>query len=188
MQIERLNIPEVMVFTPVKHGDERGFFSETFNSETMREKAGLDVTFVQDNHSMSRDKGVVRGLHFQIPSKAQDKLVRVTKGAIFDVAVDLRHGSPTFGQHASATISADNWSQIWVPKGFAHGFCTLTEDTEVQYKVTDLYSPEHDKGLKWDDPALAIDWPVDSGAAMLSAKDLQQPLLADLPAYFEYQT
>ena len=185
MQVTRLEIPDVVLFEPVRFGDERGFFSETYNGKTMAD-AGFALDIVQDNFSLSRPKGTVRGLHFQSPPFAQDKLVRVSRGAIFDVAVDIRHGSPTFGQWVGAEISADNWLQILVPVGFAHGFCTLVEDTEVQYKVTSYYSREHDLGLAWDDPALDIDWPISPGDALLSDKDRAQPKLADLPKYFEY--
>ena len=184
MQVEPLTITDVLLITPVKHGDRRGFFSEVYNAAALRSEAGLDETFVQDNHSLSRGKGVVRGLHFQIPPMAQGKLVRVTRGAILDVAVDLRPGSPTYARHVAVELSAENWSQLWVPVGFAHGFCTLTEDTEVIYKVTVGYSPTHDKGLYWNDPALDITWPVDEVEAELSEKDQTQPLLAELPTYF----
>ncbi|MCB1521381.1 MAG: dTDP-4-dehydrorhamnose 3,5-epimerase [Hyphomicrobiaceae bacterium] len=183
MKTTPLNIPEVLLLTPVQHRDERGFFSEVFTVRRMAE-AGIAATFVQENHSLSRQKGVVRGLHFQTDPHAQGKLVRVVKGSIFDVAVDLRTGSPTYGRHVSAVLSADNWTSIWVPPGFAHGFCTLEPDTEVIYKVTAYYAPECDKGLKWDDPALAIDWPVERDTAILSPKDLAQPLLSELPPYF----
>lgn len=184
MQVEQLAISDVLLITPVKHGDARGFFSEVYNAETLRAEAGIDATFVQDNHSLSTGKGVVRGLHFQTPPAEQGKLVRVVRGAILDVAVDLRHGSPTYGQHVAAELSADNWAQLWVPGGFAHGFCTLTETTEVIYKVTSAYSPAHDKGLRWNDPALGIDWPVTEAEATLSEKDRLQPLLAELPLNF----
>lgn len=183
--IEPLTIPDVLVIAPKIFRDERGFFSETYNRKTLA-AAGFDQTFVQDNHSMSRDRGVVRGLHFQIAPEPQGKLVRVTRGAIFDVAVDIRHGSPTFGQHVSRVISADNWEQLWVPVGFAHGFCTIEPDTEVIYKVTGYYSPECDRGMAWNDPALGIDWPVAADEVVLSAKDKTHPTLAELPEYFRY--
>lgn len=184
MHVETLAIPEVKLLTPRKFGDARGFFSEVYNARTLAELAGIVETFVQDNHAFSAEKGVIRGLHFQISPMAQDKLVRVTRGSILDVAVDIRKDSPTYGRHVSAVISASNWTQIWVPKGFAHGYCTLEPDTEVLYKTTAPYAPELDRGLAWDDPALAIVWPVDAGAAILSAKDKAQPRLADLPPYF----
>lgn len=183
--IEKLTITDVLVIAPRIFRDERGFFSETYNQKTLA-AAGFDQTFVQDNHSMSRERGVVRGLHFQINPEPQGKLVRVVRGAIFDVAVDIRHGSPTFGQHVSRVISADNWEQLWVPVGFAHGFCTIEPDTEVIYKVTGYYSPECDRGMAWNDPALGIDWPVAPNHAVLSAKDKAHPTLSELPAYFTY--
>jgi dTDP-4-dehydrorhamnose 3,5-epimerase len=186
MEVRALAIPQVKLIQPRIFRDERGFFSETWSARTFAEVAGITATFVQDNHSLSVEKGVVRGLHFQVPPMAQDKLVRVARGAILDVAVDIRLGSPTYGQHVSAVLSAANWVQIWVPRGFAHGFCTLEPDTEVLYKTTAPYSPEHEKGLSWCDPALAIEWPVAGEAAVLSAKDRVQPLLADLPAYFSW--
>lgn len=180
-----LAIPEVILVTPAKFGDDRGFFSETYNAQAFC-AAGIDATFVQDNQSLSRQKGVVRGLHFQKPPHAQGKLVRVVRGRILDVAVDIRVGSPTFGRHVSAELSADNWQQLWVPAGFAHAFCTLEADTEVVYKVTDYYAPECDAGILWNDPDLAIDWPVDAADAVLSAKDAVLPRLADLGECFRY--
>ncbi len=183
MQIERLSIPEVMILTPDRYGDARGFLSETYNAQALAE-AGIETDFVQDNHSLSAAKGTVRGLHFQIPPFAQAKLVRVIAGAIFDVAVDLRRGSPSYGRHVSREISAAAWNQILVPVGFAHGFCTLAPDTQVLYKVSAYYAPAHDRGLLWNDPALGIDWPVAERAAMLSDRDRRHPGLAALPAYF----
>jgi dTDP-4-dehydrorhamnose 3,5-epimerase len=177
MHIEALAIPDVKLITPAKHGDTRGFFSETWNFERFRE-AGLPVQFVQDNHAMSADTGTVRGLHYQLPPHAQGKLVRVVHGSILDVAVDIRRGSPTFGQHVKAVLSAKNWAQLWVPFGFAHGYATLEPDTEVIYKVTDYYSPAQDRGIAWDDPALGIDWGLTRATAKLSAKDERQPVLA----------
>lgn len=181
--VESLAIPDVKILRPKKHGDARGFFSETYSQRAVAE-AGVDLTFVQDNHAFSAAKGTMRGLHFQTPPFAQDKLVRVIRGSILDVAVDLRRSSPTFGKHVSAIISAQAWNQILVPVGFAHGLLTLEPDTEVLYKVTNYYSPQHDLGLLWNDPALAIAWPVSEADAILSAKDKVQPRLADLPAYF----
>lgn len=183
--VESLAIPEVRIIRPKKHGDARGFFSETYNARALAE-AGIDITFVQDNHAFSAQQGTVRGLHFQTAPFAQDKLVRVVRGAILDVAVDLRVGSPTFGQHVSAVISAEEWNQILVPIGFAHGLVTLAPDTEVLYKVSNYYSPEHDKGVLWNDPDIGIDWPVDEAAAILSDKDRRQPRLADLPTCFTH--
>ena len=184
MEITETAIPAVKVLTPKKFGDHRGFFSETYNRERL-EKAGIRLDFVQDNHSLSAQRGVIRGLHFQLPPYAQDKLVRVTRGRILDVAVDLRRSSPTYGQHVAVEISAENWKQILVPVGFAHGFVTLEPDTEVIYKVTRYYAPTHDRGLLWNDPALGIKWPVNPAEAILSDKDKAQPRLADLPSAFE---
>lgn len=184
MKIERLAIPDVILFTPKIFRDDRGFFSEVWNARLLAD-AGLDLDFVQDNHAFSSDMGVVRGLHFQLAPKAQDKLVRCPKGAILDVAVDIRRSSPTFGKHVSAVLSAENWQQLLVPKGFAHGYVTLQPDTEVLYKVTEYYSPQHDKGIAWDDPALAISWGIARGKAILSGKDKMQPLLADAEKLFD---
>lgn len=184
MKIESLAIPAVKLITPKKFGDDRGFFSETWNEKAFTE-AGIDARFVQDNQAYSSKRGTVRGLHYQLPPVAQDKLVRVIRGAILDVAVDLRRTSPTYGRHVAAVLSAENWSQLWVPKGFAHGYCTLEPDTEVFYKVTALYSPQHDRGILWDDPALGIAWPVTAAEAELSAKDKMQLKLADIAPPFE---
>ena len=183
MEIEALAIADVKVLTPRRFADARGFFSETFNEGAWRD-LGFEARFVQDNHAYSADKGVVRGLHFQLPPAAQGKLVRVPRGAILDVAVDIRRSSPTFGKHVSAVISAENWKQIWVPPGFAHGYVTLEPHTEVIYKVTAPYAPALDRGVLWNDPALAIDWGVPDGEAILSDKDRKQPLLAAAPDLF----
>lgn len=185
IEVERTEIPEVLVIRPKKFGDHRGFFSETYNRRDFQ-AAGIDLDFVQDNHSLSAQPGTIRGLHFQTPPHAQDKLVRVLRGAILDVAVDIRKGSPTFGKHVAVRISAEEWNQILVPKGFAHAICTLEPDTELLYKVTAFYAPEHDKGLLWNDPDLGIDWPVTADQAVLSDKDRAQPRLRDLPDYFVY--
>ena len=185
MQVKHLNIPDIMVLNPERHSDPRGFFSETYNGKSLA-ALGMDMDFVQDNHSYSVEKGTVRGLHFQTPPFAQDKLVRVTRGSVFDVAVDLRKGSPTFGRHVSAVLSAEAWNQILVPIGFAHGFMTLEPDTEVIYKVSNYYSPEHDMGVLWNDPALGIKWPISGGKAVLSDKDRRQPRLAELVTPFNY--
>lgn len=181
--IEALEIGQIKKITPKIFRDERGFFSEVYNRDAFL-SLGIDAAFVQDNHSLSRAKGVVRGLHFQIAPRAQGKLVRVVRGSIFDVAVDIRHGSPTFGRHVSAILSQENWQQLWIPAGFAHGFCTLEPDTEVLYKVTEPYAPECDRGVLWNDPALAIPWPVSEQEAIVSEKDRKNPPLAELPAYF----
>lgn len=181
--IEELGISGLKLITPKKHGDERGFFSETYNAMTW-EKSGLIYNFVQDNHSLSRDVGTLRGLHFQMPPFAQDKLVRVLKGRILDVAVDLRKSSSTFGQYAQVELSSDNWRQLFIPAGFAHGFVTLEPDTEVFYKVTNFYSPGHDTGIMWNDPVLAISWPVRGEDVILSDKDRMLPLLRDQKELF----
>jgi dTDP-4-dehydrorhamnose 3,5-epimerase len=186
VNVRPLAIPDVKLIEPGVFRDERGFFSETFSERNLR-TAGLMLRFVQDNHSLSIDAGVVRGLHFQCPPHAQDKLVRVSRGSIFDVAVDLRVGSPTFGGHVSVKLSADNWLQVLVPKGFAHGFCTLEAHTEVLYKVTDYYAPESDRGIRWDDPMLGIQWPIEGTQAMLSSKDRLLPPFSGLPTYFRYE-
>lgn len=182
--VERLEIPEVRVLTPKFHRDSRGFFAETYNRKAF-EDAGISIEFVQDNHAFSALAGTVRGLHFQTPPFAQDKLVRVIRGSILDVAVDIRVGSPTYGKHVSAVISAEKGNQILVPAGFAHGLVTLEENTEVLYKVSNYYSPSHDKGLLWSDPALGIDWMIGQGSALLSEKDKAQPRLVELPEYFQ---
>lgn len=187
VEINSLAIPAVKVIRPKKYSDARGFFSETFSQRDLQD-AGIDIAFVQDNHTFSAEKGTVRGLHFQTPPFAQDKLVRVVRGAIFDVAVDLRVGSPTYGQHVSAIISAEEWNQILVPVGFAHGLVTLEPNTEIFYKVSNYYSPDHDKGILWNDPALEFEWPVDEAEAVLSDKDKRHPKLADLPNNFFYET
>jgi dTDP-4-dehydrorhamnose 3,5-epimerase len=177
------DIAAVQVLTPRRFADDRGFFSEVYNRARFA-AAGIDLVFVQDNHSLSRPAGTIRGLHFQSPPFAQDKLIRVVRGRILDVAVDIRRSSPTYGHHVAVELSAENWRQLFVPAGFAHGFCTLDADTEVIYKVSAPYAPDHDCGLAWDDPALAIAWPVAGDAAILSDKDRRHPTLAELPPYF----
>jgi dTDP-4-dehydrorhamnose 3,5-epimerase len=184
MQVENTAIDAVKIITPKKFGDHRGFFSEVYSRKAWAE-AGLDFEFVQDNHSFSVEVGVIRGLHFQTAPFGQDKLVRVAKGRVLDVAVDLRRSSPTYGKHVAVELSAANWRQLLVPIGFAHGFCTLEPDSEVLYKVTNVYSPAHDKGLAFDDPALGIDWRIDLAKAVLSDKDRKHPRLAELGAMFE---
>jgi dTDP-4-dehydrorhamnose 3,5-epimerase len=186
MLIERLSLPGVLLITAIKLGDERGFFSETFRADRFAvESEGLP--FVQDNHVRSARKGVVRGLHFQTPPHAQGKLVRCSKGVILDVAVDIRKGSPSYGKHVAVELSADNWQQLWIPPGFAHGYSTLTDDCEVIYKVTDYYSPDCDRGIAWDDPALGIDWRFTAGEALLSEKDMKHPCLVDVPPSFNFE-
>lgn len=183
MDVERLAIPDVLVLHAPKRGDHRGFFSETFRQDVFA-REGVDVRFVQDNFSFSAARGVVRGMHWQTQPAAQAKLVRCFKGAILDVVVDIRKGSPTYGRHVSAELSADNWAQIFVPVGFAHGFCTLTENCEVFYKVTAPYAPECEGGLRWNDPGLGIDWPVRPSEATLSARDLDWPDFATFASPF----
>ncbi|QAY95424.1 dTDP-4-dehydrorhamnose 3,5-epimerase [Methylovirgula ligni] len=183
METTTFPISGPLLLRPKRIEDSRGFFSETYNERLFREALG-DVRFVQDNQSLSTQAGTIRGLHFQSPPAEQGKLVRVLRGAVFDVAVDIRRGSPTYGKFVSATLSAENWTQLWVPAGFAHGFCTLEPDSEVLYKVTSYYSRGHDLGLAWDDPELDIPWPVAPGRAVLSDKDHAHPMLRDLPAYF----
>jgi dTDP-4-dehydrorhamnose 3,5-epimerase len=173
-------IPAVKIVRPPVFEDPRGTFSEVYNRQALA-AAGIEIAFVQDNVSLSRPVGTVRGLHFQTPPFAQDKLVRVVRGRILDVAVDLRSGSPSFGRHVAVELSGENRLQLLVPIGFAHGFCTLEPDTEVHYKVSAHYSAAHDHGLAWDDPALGIEWPVSPEDALLSDKDRAQPRLAELP-------
>lgn len=183
MLIEACEIPEVKLIKPKVFRDARGFFSETFSQRALAE-AGIAETFVQDNHSLSSETGTVRGLHFQKPPFAQGKLVRVTRGRVLDVALDLRRASPTYGRHVMRELSAENWAQLYVPVGFAHAFCTLEQDTEVVYKVTDYYAPQADAGVLWSDPALAIAWPITPDRARLSEKDARLPRLAELEPVF----
>ncbi len=183
MQIEQTAISGVLVIRPTKHGDHRGFFSETFKQSALRE-AGVEHDWVQDNHSFSATRGVVRGLHYQVTPNAQAKLLRVTRGAILDVAMDLRTSSPTYGRHVAVELSTDNWAQLYVPVGFAHGFCTLTENVEVLYKVSAPYSPADEGGVLWCDPDLDIPWPISPEEATLSQRDQQWPRLMDLVSPF----
>ncbi|MCP1203472.1 dTDP-4-dehydrorhamnose 3,5-epimerase [Acetobacter oryzoeni] len=185
MKSERLAIPDVILMTPPRFGDNRGFFSETYNIERMRE-AGITEPFVQDNQSLSRQKGVIRGLHCQLDPFAQGKLVRCTRGAIWDVAVDARTGSPTYGKWVAAELSEENWSQLWIPPGFLHGFCTLTENAEVQYKCTALYSKASERAVIWNSTELGIDWPVKAEDAVLSEKDLLAPEFSAAKGWFQY--
>lgn len=177
MQVIETAIPEVKILVPKQFKDHRGFFSEVYSRKALLD-IGIRQEFIQDNHSLSVEKGVLRGLHYQLPPMAQDKLIRVVRGSILDVAVDVRRASPTFGKHVAFELSADNWRQAFVPVGFAHGFVTLEPHTEVLYKVTAPYSPQHERGVKWDDPALGIDWGVLAAAAILSGRDQTHPPLA----------
>jgi dTDP-4-dehydrorhamnose 3,5-epimerase len=171
MQIERLSIEDIFLIVPTKHRDQRGYFSETYRLAFL-EAAGVRAEFIQDNHVHSSERGVLRGLHFQIPPRAQGKLIRCIRGSILDVAVDIREGSPTFGQHVAVELSAANWKQIWVPPGFAHGYLTLEADCEV---------------ISWNDPRLGIDWQFPSTDLILADKDRQNPRLADMEALFKYR-
>jgi dTDP-4-dehydrorhamnose 3,5-epimerase len=186
MEVIAQSIPEILLIKPRKFEDSRGYFCETYN-EARAKEFSLPLHYGQDNQSLSRKAGTVRGLHFQIGEMAQAKLVRVLKGRILDVAVDIRKGSPTYGQHVKCEISADAMEQIFIPVGFAHAFCTLEPDTEVFYKVTNLYSPAHEMGILWNDPDLGIDWPVKTEDAALSDKDIKLPRLKDLPDVFQYE-
>jgi dTDP-4-dehydrorhamnose 3,5-epimerase len=185
VQVEPTSIPDVMVISPRKLADPRGFFAEVYRDDVFR-RFGFKLNFVQENHSLSSRAGTIRGLHFQTPPFAQDKLVRVIHGRIFDVAVDIRQRSPTFGQHVAVELSSDSLQQIFIPAGFAHGFCTLEPDTEVLYRVTNYYAPENDRGLLWNDPELGIKWPLARGGPTeLSDRDRRHPPLRTMPGYFE---
>jgi len=181
MKATSLKLSGAKLLEPVVHGDHRGFFMESYNEQTMH-AAGVTHQFIQDNHSLSAEPGVLRGLHYQLSPKAQTKLIRVISGAIYDVIVDIRKESPTFGQWQGFILTEYNKHQLLVPQGFAHGFCTLVPNTQVIYKVDEYYSPEHDRGILWNDPALGIDWPVSS--PILSEKDTRHPLLQDADINF----
>jgi len=183
MQVIPTEIPDVKIFVPKQFKDHRGFFSEVYSTRLLRD-AGIDRSFVQDNHSLSVEKGVLRGLHYQVAPMAQDKLIRVVRGAILDVALDIRRGSSTFGKHVTALVSSENWQQVFVPVGFAHGFVTLEPNTEVLYKVSAFYSPQHERGVRWNDPALGIDWGIRPDEAVLSQRDTQHPFLKDAQDLF----
>ncbi|NOV04245.1 dTDP-4-dehydrorhamnose 3,5-epimerase [Paenibacillus planticolens] len=183
MKVISTKLPGVVVLEPKAHGDHRGFFMESYNQQTLA-NAGIHHAFIQDNHSLSVEAGVLRGLHYQLEPKALTKLVRVVSGAVYDVVVDIRKGSPTFGEWVGVILSADNKRQILVPKGFAHGACTLVPNTQLLYKVDDYYSPEHDRGIAWDDPDLGIAWPISQ--PILSERDRQQPALAQAENNFVY--
>ncbi|NIJ41644.1 dTDP-4-dehydrorhamnose 3,5-epimerase [Parvibaculum indicum] len=182
MKIHETRLNGVLVIEPKRHSDHRGFFAETY-SQRAYAALGIDASFVQDNHSLSAAVGTVRGLHFQAPPHAQAKMVRCGRGAIFDVAVDIRHGSPTYGHWAGYTLSAENGAQLYIPVGFAHGFATLEPDSEIIYKCSDYYAPETEGALRWDDPNIGIDWPI-TGRAALSEKDAIAQLLADFDSPF----
>jgi len=183
LKVESLAIQDVKLVTPARFGDDRGFFSETYNAQRFKD-AGIEADFIQDNHSLSAQRGTVRGLHFQAPPFAQSKLVRVLRGTILDVAVDVRKGSPTYGKWVSAELSAENGVQIFVPRGFLHGFVTLEPDTEIAYKVDNYYSKECDGAVLWNDPALGIDWGIPANEAVLSDKDAAAQSFAEFETPF----
>ena len=184
MKVEETALPGVMILTPTRHGDARGFFSESWNRQRMRD-AGIDIDFVQDNHSLSAKTGTMRGLHFQSPPHAQAKLVRCGKGALYDVAVDIRRGSPTYGQWVGVDLSFDNGRQLLVPAGFLHGFVTRVPDTEIIYKCSDYYSPECDGAVHWD--SCGINWDIDAADILLSEKDAKAPKLDDFDSPFIWE-
>jgi dTDP-4-dehydrorhamnose 3,5-epimerase len=187
MKFRQLAIPDVFEILPDRYSDSRGFFSETY-SRAKFEEAGLRHEWVQDNHSYSASIGVLRGLHYQAPPFAQDKLVRVIRGSIFDVAVDIRQGSPTFGKWVSLIISSREWNQVLVPKGFAHGFLTLEPHTEVIYKVSTPYSASHERNIRFDDPDIAINWPLIGAAPVISERDLKASAFAAVNSGFRYES
>jgi dTDP-4-dehydrorhamnose 3,5-epimerase len=183
MQVTDSTIPDVKVLVPRKFGDARGWFAEMYNRRTLA-SLGIDLDFVQDNQAFSAEKGIVRGLHYQVPPMAQDKLVRVLRGAIFDVSVDIRRASPTFGQYVSRVVDAAGRQQLFIPAGFAHGYCTLESNTEVFYKTSNYYSPEHERSILWNDSDLGIDWPISAEEAILSEKDAKAPRFKDVSDLF----
>lgn len=185
MESRTTEIPGLLLLTPRVHRDSRGFFVETYNSITAR-AAGISAVFVQDNQVLSFKRGTVRALHFQIPDKAQAKLVRALRGSIYDVAVDLRVGSPTYGRWIAATLTAQGGEQLFIPRGFAHGYCTLEDATEVAYKADDYYAPDCERGLIWNDPTIAIEWPVTGDEAIVSERDRKWPFFADFMSPFRY--
>ena len=178
-----LDLPGPLLIEARRFGDHRGFFLETYSARDFA-ALGIGDAFVQDNHSLSSEPGTVRGLHFQVPPRAQAKLVRVLRGAILDIAVDIRRSSPGFGRHVAVELSAENARQLYIPVGFAHGFCTLRPDTEVAYKVSDFYAPAEERAIAWNDPDLALPWPFGEDAVRLSARDRAAPRLRDLPPFF----
>ena len=184
LRVQRLAVPDVLLVVPPRFGDDRGYFCETYHAAKWAD-LGVDAIFVQDNASLSRPAGTVRGLHYQLPPSAQAKLVRCVRGRVLDVAVDLRRSSPTFGRHVAAELTADGGEQMYVPIGFAHGFATLEDDCEVAYKCSAVYDPDAERGIAWDDPDLAIDWRVDPADATLSGRDRRHPPLADQADVFD---
>ncbi len=182
LEIRSLSIPDVLLIRPKRHVDDRGFFSETYNKEELA-SVGIHLDFVQDNQALTVKAGTVRGLHFQLPPFAQTKLIRVLRGRILDVAVDIRRSSPTFGKHVAVELCADQGEQILIPIGFAHGVCTLEPNTETAYKVTSHYSASHDRGIRWNDPAFGIAWPVDETRVFLSDRDRSLPLSNEAPGF-----
>lgn len=185
MKVTPLAIPDVKLIDTKVFADNRGFFLESYSKRAF-ENIGIETDFVQDNHSLSKEAGVIRGLHFQYPPYAQTKLVRVTKGEIWDVAVDLRKGSPTYGEYVSTKLSADSFKMLFIPVGFAHGFVTLTANCEIQYKTDSYYAPNHEGGVRWDDPDIAIQWPLEHTSVILSEKDAVLPSFASFQGAFEF--
>jgi len=184
--IEKTKLAGALQITPPRYGDSRGFFSETWNAQLLGDY-GVNIDFVQDNQSLSRSVGTVRGLHFQSPPHAQDKLVRCGRGRLLDVAVDIRNGSPTYGECVAVELSAENGKQLLIPKGFLHGFVTLEPDTEILYKCSDYYAPECDGAIRFDDPDIGIDWNIAPDQAVLSEKDAAAPLFKDFDSRFSYE-
>ena len=185
IEVLKTEIPGVLIIEPKVFGDDRGYFMESFNAREFAEKTGIDVTFVQDNESKSRF-GVLRGLHFQLPPYTQSKLVRVVKGKVLDVAVDIRKGSPTYGKYVTCEMTEESKRQFFVPKGFAHGFCVLSDEAVFQYKCDDFYHPEAEGAIAWNDPDVAIQWPVEAENVILSEKDKHHPMLKDFESPFNY--
>jgi dTDP-4-dehydrorhamnose 3,5-epimerase len=188
MRFVATDLPEVIEITPVRHGDDRGWFSEIYRTEEFSAATGFDEGFVQDNESFSAEPGTLRGIHYQVAPFVQVKLVRVVSGAVLDVAIDLRRGSPTFGHHVAVTLAASVGNQLLIPSGFGHALCTLEPNTHVEYKVSSPYAPSSERSVRWNDPALGIGWPSDVGEPVLSPRDAVAPLLADQPDIFEYET
>jgi dTDP-4-dehydrorhamnose 3,5-epimerase len=179
LEVRALELDGVLEIRPRRFGDDRGFFSEVWREDRLAE-VGVSARFVQDNHSYSQARGVLRGMHYQLPPAAQDKLVRVARGSVFDVAVDIRPDSPTFGRWAGVVLSAEEWNQLFIPRGFAHGFVTLEDETEVLYKASAFYAPELERAVRFDDPAIGIEWPMDTSQVVLSEKDRSAPLLSQI--------